>query len=124
MPYTREITESMPLFTGGQFRSGSSWIQLRNRYYDCPQQRRAVIRISESSNNPQRLLFCCDACKYFEWWSPDATEWRSIREYAEERTRTYRVGSLHLAALFLAIIVGNLIARAMVVYLWWSTRTG
>lgn len=106
-------------------RSGSSWIQLNNGYCDCPQQRRAAIRISESLNNPQWLLFCCDACKFFQWWSPDGTEWRSIREYVEERTRSYRVRSLHLAALFVAIIIANLIARALVVlYIWWWTRSG
>ncbi|KAL9433288.1 hypothetical protein AB3S75_028173 [Citrus x aurantiifolia] len=105
-------------------RNRHSWIHLKNRYCDCPQQRRALIRISESSNNPQRLLFCCDRCKFFQWWSPDDDEWMSVREYVEDRAPAFRVRSLHVAACFIGVIIANLLTRAAVVlYIWWSTRT-
>lgn len=101
------------------------WITLKNRYCNCYDGRRAVIRISESSKNPQRLLFCCDTCKFFHWWTPDNDEWHSLREYVQERTGAYRLSRLHVVACFVGIIIANILARALVVlYLWWfSVRT-
>lgn len=51
-----------------------SWIKLKNCYCHCPKRRRALVQILESSNNPQRMLFYYDTCKFFEWWSPNKEE--------------------------------------------------
>lgn len=96
------------------------WSKMKNRYCNYYDGRRAVIRISESSKNPRRLLFCCDTCNFFQWWTPDNDEWHSLREYVQERTGAYRLSRLHVVACFVGIIIAHILAKALVVlYLWW-----
>lgn len=61
----------------------TTWIRLKNRNCRCGGRKRASIRISESSNNPGRVYFFCDACNYFEFWTPDMDERHSIQEFSD-----------------------------------------
>ena len=53
--------------------SGSRWINFHNKKCKCG--KNALLRISESKNNPNRLYYCCvngeNSCGFFEWWMPE-----------------------------------------------------
>lgn len=111
------------IYTSNGSGSRGKWIQLKNRYCNCHERRRAAIRISESPKNPRRLLFCCDTCKFFQWWTPDNEEWASMRDYVHDRTTEFRLRPWHIASWFIGIIVANLLVREVVVmYFWWYSR--
>lgn len=45
-------------------------IRFKNRYWTCKNKRQVEVKISESKNNPDKLLFwyAKDKCSFFEWW--------------------------------------------------------
>ena len=88
--------------------SNAGWIKVKNRLCRCGNGKKAALRVSETSNNPKRLFFGCDACRYFKWWTPDNEERESIQQiasygepqtYAEstygESSRTYETTQFH-----------------------------
>ena len=50
------------------------WIRIRNRRCGCGL--KAELKISETIDNPNRLLFRCPkgACRFFEWWKVEDDE--------------------------------------------------
>ena len=39
---------------------------IRNRYCRC--HRKAIIKISKSQRNPNKLYFCYSNCRFFQWY--------------------------------------------------------
>ena len=88
--------------------SNAGWVKVKNRLCRCGNGKKAALRVSEMSNNPKRLFFGCEACRYFKWWSPDNEEWESIQQIAsygipktcaestyEESSKTYDTTQFH-----------------------------
>ncbi|KAK2633975.1 hypothetical protein Ddye_028767 [Dipteronia dyeriana] len=61
--------------------SSATWVKVKNRLCRCGNGKKATLRVLETSNNPKRLFFSCEACKYFKWLSPDNEEWESIQQF-------------------------------------------
>lgn len=57
-------------------------ISFKNKYCYCG--KKALIRISESEKNPNKLFYKCDSCKFFSWWEDESKvncETASSREW-------------------------------------------
>ena len=68
--------------------SGSSGGGLRNRHCHCG--RRAVIKISESQKNPNRLYAKCtdNKCSFFDWLGPPTQQNEKIGAYRAQPAAT------------------------------------
>lgn len=64
--------------------------RIKNRHCRCPERRRSIVRISESSANPGRLYFACDTCKFWEFWLPDIEECYNIYDFADASLHVLR----------------------------------
>lgn len=121
--------------------AGTTWIRLKNRKCRCGGRKRASIRISESSNNPGRLYFFCDACNYLEFWTPDMDERHSIHALSDctklpgtnntvhsrneiHQSLANRVYRLERAVWFIATAMGYFLAGIAIVagFGWFNAR--